>query len=135
MPISETKKAQDLVIEYKVRLEEALKPNAVLNQRLIRVIGLNTEVLLESMTQTEKAKIQCATCLKIVSGETTKKGHAQNDLLCIGPMSRGTFWEIVAVPDIRWQCHQLARRVASVALADAQTAVYRVPSKLGVVPA
>ena len=56
MPISETKKAQDLVREYKVRLEEALKPNAILNQRLIRVIGLNTEVLLESLTQTAQLR-------------------------------------------------------------------------------
>lgn len=39
-------------------------------------------------------------------------GEAQDDLFCIGPMSRGTFWEIVAIPDIRWQCQELARRLA-----------------------
>jgi len=38
-------------------------------------------------------------------------GEARDDLFCIGPMSRGTFWEIIAIPDIRWQCHELARRL------------------------
>lgn len=41
------------------------------------------------------------------------RGEAQGDLFCIGPMSRGTFWEIVAVPDIRRQCEALARRLAA----------------------
>jgi uncharacterized NAD(P)/FAD-binding protein YdhS len=37
------------------------------------------------------------------------QGKPSPDLLAIGPLTRGTFWEIVAVPDIRIQVHDLAR--------------------------
>jgi uncharacterized NAD(P)/FAD-binding protein YdhS len=39
-------------------------------------------------------------------------GAASASLYSIGPMTRGTFWEIVAVPDIRAQVHALAGRIA-----------------------
>ncbi|WP_235535181.1 FAD/NAD(P)-binding protein [Sphingomonas sp. Leaf339] len=42
-----------------------------------------------------------------------RHGVAQPDLHCIGPMTRGSFWEIVAVPDIRRQCADLARRLSN----------------------
>ena len=35
-------------------------------------------------------------------------GRAQDRLLVVGPMSRGAFWEITAVPDIRVQAAQVA---------------------------
>lgn len=35
-------------------------------------------------------------------------GRISDDLFTIGPMTKGTFWEIVAVPDIRRACEQLA---------------------------
>lgn len=39
---------------------------------------------------------------------------AANDRICaIGPMTRGAFWEIVAVPDIRTQAWTLARRFSN----------------------
>ena len=34
-------------------------------------------------------------------------------LHAIGPMTRGGVWEIVAVPDIRWQSWDLARRLSN----------------------
>lgn len=40
-------------------------------------------------------------------------GTADPALYCVGPMTRGSFWEIVAVPDIRRQCADLARRLAN----------------------
>jgi uncharacterized NAD(P)/FAD-binding protein YdhS len=40
-------------------------------------------------------------------------GTAQKRLLAIGPMTRGAFWEIVAVPDIRVQSWALARRLSN----------------------
>lgn len=40
-------------------------------------------------------------------------GHANPRLLALGPMTRGAFWEIVAVPDIRHQTWTLARRLAN----------------------
>lgn len=40
-------------------------------------------------------------------------GEISESLFAIGPMTRGAFWEIVAVPDIRVQVQALARRLAS----------------------
>jgi uncharacterized NAD(P)/FAD-binding protein YdhS len=42
-----------------------------------------------------------------------RDGQGQPDLYCVGPMTRGSFWEIVAVPDIRRQCADLARRLSN----------------------
>jgi len=39
-------------------------------------------------------------------------GRTSPALHVIGPMTRGAFWEIVAVPDIRRQCWSLARRLS-----------------------
>lgn len=39
-------------------------------------------------------------------------GSAQPHLFAVGPMTRGAFWEIVAVPDIRVQTWALARRLS-----------------------
>lgn len=39
-------------------------------------------------------------------------GRPNPRLLAIGPMTRGAFWEVVAVPDIRVQAAALARRLA-----------------------
>lgn len=48
---------------------------------------------------------QCRT----LSGE----GHANPRLLAVGPLTRGTFWEITAVPDIRRQVWDIARRLSN----------------------
>ncbi|KTT69235.1 FAD/NAD(P)-binding protein [Sphingomonas endophytica] len=40
-------------------------------------------------------------------------GHVIDTLYCIGPMTRGGLWEVVAVPDIRQQNFTLARRLAN----------------------
>ena len=40
-------------------------------------------------------------------------GTASDDLYAIGPLTRGTFWESVAVPDIRTQAARVAARIAS----------------------
>ena len=46
-------------------------------------------------------------------GETIgADGRANPRLLAIGPITRGAFWEIVAVPDIRIQTAALAKRLA-----------------------
>jgi uncharacterized NAD(P)/FAD-binding protein YdhS len=37
-------------------------------------------------------------------------GHANANLLALGPITRGAFWEIVAVPDIRAQTWNVARK-------------------------
>ncbi|WBO23716.1 FAD/NAD(P)-binding protein [Sphingomonas abietis] len=40
-------------------------------------------------------------------------GGASDSLLVLGPMTRGAFWEIIAVPDIRRQVWSVARRLAN----------------------
>jgi uncharacterized NAD(P)/FAD-binding protein YdhS len=40
-------------------------------------------------------------------------GASNDDLYALGPMTRGAFWEIVAVPDIRVQTWTLARRLSN----------------------
>jgi uncharacterized NAD(P)/FAD-binding protein YdhS len=40
-------------------------------------------------------------------------GTSNDDLYALGPMTRGAFWEIVAVPDIRVQTWILARRLSN----------------------
>lgn len=39
------------------------------------------------------------------------KGRGSRDIFAIGPITRGTFWEITAVPDIRVACERLAQRL------------------------
>lgn len=41
-----------------------------------------------------------------------KNGQAWDNLYTLGPTTLGTFWEIIAVPDIRNACAMLARRIA-----------------------
>jgi uncharacterized NAD(P)/FAD-binding protein YdhS len=40
-------------------------------------------------------------------------GRASERLSALGPLTRGAFWEIVAVPDIRGQAQAVARRAAA----------------------
>jgi uncharacterized NAD(P)/FAD-binding protein YdhS len=40
------------------------------------------------------------------------------DLFAIGPITKGTFWEIIAVPDIRVACERLAERLIPLAAAQ-----------------
>ena len=41
------------------------------------------------------------------------RGRPIGWLLALGPMTRGAFWEIVAVPDIRRQTWAVARRLCN----------------------
>lgn len=41
-------------------------------------------------------------------------GRAQDRLFAVGPITRGAFWEIIAVPDIRAQVAQVAARLSQV---------------------
>ena len=44
-----------------------------------------------------------------------RSGIASRRLFAVGPVTRGAFWEMTAVPDIRRQCEQLARHLAHLA--------------------
>jgi uncharacterized NAD(P)/FAD-binding protein YdhS len=49
-----------------------------------------------------------------------RSGRPSAKLFAIGPLTRGRFWEIVAIPDIRVQCAELAQRIASRPLVAAE---------------
>jgi uncharacterized NAD(P)/FAD-binding protein YdhS len=49
-----------------------------------------------------------------------RAGKPSAKLFAIGPLTRGRFWEIVAIPDIRVQCAELAQRIASRTLVAAE---------------
>lgn len=50
----------------------------------------------------------------------TRNGTANDRLFVVGPMTRGAFWEIVAVPDIRRQVFDLARQVTGAFWVEAE---------------
>jgi uncharacterized NAD(P)/FAD-binding protein YdhS len=45
--------------------------------------------------------------------ETARGGEPTQTLRALGPMTRGTFWEIVAVPDIRRQTWAVVRKLSN----------------------
>ncbi|HVJ35741.1 MAG TPA: FAD/NAD(P)-binding protein [Terriglobia bacterium] len=47
----------------------------------------------------------------ITGAVITANGDISEDLYAIGPITKGTFWEIIAVPDIRRSCEQLAAQI------------------------
>jgi uncharacterized NAD(P)/FAD-binding protein YdhS len=40
-----------------------------------------------------------------------RDGNASSDLLALGPITKGAFWEIIAVPDLRVACEAMAARL------------------------
>ena len=38
-------------------------------------------------------------------------GCAARDIHAVGPITKGAFWEIIAVPDLRLACANLAKRL------------------------
>ncbi len=47
-----------------------------------------------------------------------RNGVAATDIFAVGPLTRGAFWEITGIPDIRTQCAQLAEKLMQLAPAD-----------------
>ena len=48
---------------------------------------------------------------KLISKESFRPANAIPTLFVLGPLTRGKFWEIEAVPDIRVQAAQMAERL------------------------
>ena len=46
-----------------------------------------------------------------------RDGKAAADLFAVGPITKGAFWEIIAVPDLRIACEAMAKQL----LPDAET--------------
>jgi uncharacterized NAD(P)/FAD-binding protein YdhS len=43
-----------------------------------------------------------------------QSGEASRRIFAIGPLTRAAFWEIIAIPDIRAQCHRLTVHLSTV---------------------
>ncbi len=56
-----------------------------------------------------------------------REGAISRRLFAAGPITRGTFWEITAVPDIRRQCEALAMHVAALVRPDRPAAAPSAP--------
>jgi uncharacterized NAD(P)/FAD-binding protein YdhS len=61
-----------------------------------------------------------------------RNGIASRRLFAVGPLTRAAFWEIVAIPDIRNQCAELASRLA--AICDPVVAPPHLPALNGEAP-
>jgi uncharacterized NAD(P)/FAD-binding protein YdhS len=46
------------------------------------------------------------------AGCATSTGAAQDELYAVGPMTRGAFWEVTSVPDIRLQAAEVAEVIS-----------------------
>jgi len=49
-----------------------------------------------------------------------RHGKASSKLFAVGPLTRGRFWETIAIPDIRVQCAELANRIRDRSLIAAE---------------
>lgn len=56
-----------------------------------------------------------------------RDGSLSRRLFAVGPVTKGAFWEITAVPDIRRQCEQLAQHLAGMAQPRAEAASQSAP--------
>ena len=97
-------------------------PETLVAQRIINCTGpqgdltRTTEQLLASLQARGVIRADAARIGLDVDGtaRTIAADGSSNDwLYALGPMTRGAFWEIVAVPDIRQQTWNLARRLSN----------------------
>jgi len=109
-------------IEVGFRRRGAEAPEMLLAQRIVNCTGP-----LGDLARTEEPLLQKLAARGLIrpdaahlgidvdnQGQTINaEGTANSDLYALGPMTRGAFWEIVAVPDIRTQTWNVARRLSN----------------------
>lgn len=79
-------------------------------------LGRSTDPLLRRLVERGSIRPDAARLGIDVDGDArtvAADGRANDWLFALGPMTRGAFWEIVAVPDIRVQTWNLARRLSN----------------------
>jgi uncharacterized NAD(P)/FAD-binding protein YdhS len=109
-------------IQVGFRRRGADAPETLLAQRIINCTGP-----LGDLARTEEPLLQKLAARGLIrpdaahlgidvdnQGQTiAASGKPNSDLYALGPMTRGAFWEIVAVPDIRTQTWNVARRLSN----------------------
>lgn len=109
-----------IVVNWRPRGEDRTQDLAA--QRVVNCTGPQgdltraTEPLLASLAKQglirpdpEKLGIDVDSQGRVIGAD----GKPNDRLLAVGPMTRGAFWEIVAVPDIRRQAWDVARRLSN----------------------
>lgn len=98
------------------------EPQRLVAQRIINCTGpqgnllLTQEPLLRTLAARGSIRPDSARLgIDVDTGTATiaADGRTNEHLFALGPMTRGAFWEIVAVPDIRSQAWHLARRLSN----------------------
>jgi uncharacterized NAD(P)/FAD-binding protein YdhS len=121
-------------ITLRMQLRGSGEATALSGDRLIDCTGLNGDCttiahpLLRQLLADELARpdalklgLDVAEDGAVLDGD----GRAERDLFALGPVTRGAFWEIVAVPDLRMACERMAAR-----LLPAATPSYRIAGSL-----
>ncbi|MGF7150645.1 putative NAD(P)/FAD-binding protein YdhS [Sphingomonas zeicaulis] len=118
--IAFAEQAEGIALDWRPRGSD--RPERLVAQRAINCTGplgdlhRTTEPLLQRLVARGTIRADIARLGIDVDGvaRTIAADDASNDwLYALGPMTRGAFWEIVAVPDIRTQTWSLARRLAN----------------------
>jgi uncharacterized NAD(P)/FAD-binding protein YdhS len=86
--------------------------------RSIGIIGAGFngahEPLLKQMLGTGLARadaLRLGLDVSVAGALVDRGGSAASDLFALGPITKGAFWEIVAVPDLRLACEAMAKRL------------------------
>lgn len=118
--IAAEERTGDVAVTWRPRGEAASRCLAV--KRIVNCTGpqgdlkRTTEPLLMRLTERGAIRPDSARLGIDVDSEArtvAADGGGNDDLYALGPMTRGAFWEIVAVPDIRAQSWTLARRLSN----------------------
>lgn len=117
MGVTETGRAAQ--VQY--RLRHAVTVETMSVRRIINCTGsqgdlLRTpEPLLQSLLASGDIRpdeLRLGIDVNAQSEVIDKQGQVNRRLLALGPLTRGAFWEIAAVPDIRMQAWSVARRLS-----------------------
>lgn len=79
-------------------------------------LSRSNQILLHSLVDTATIRPDAARLGIDVDSQCrtlNAQGAVNHRLLAVGPLTRGTFWEITAVPDIRRQVWEIARRLSN----------------------
>jgi uncharacterized NAD(P)/FAD-binding protein YdhS len=117
---SVTPEASGLRLDWRPRHRDAIESLHV--RRIVNCTGpqgdltRSTETLLRTLATRgaiRPDRLRLGVDVDVRSRVIARDGAPDQRLFCVGPMTRGGSWEIVAVPDLRRQSWDVARRLAN----------------------
>lgn len=118
--VAVTPEGEGLRLDWRPRHRDAAETIRV--RRIVNCTGpqgdltRSTETLLRTLAQRgaiRPDRLRLGVDVDIRSRVVAADGIPHQRLFCVGPMTRGSSWEIVAVPDLRRQSWDVARRLAN----------------------